>query len=117
MPNGSGLVQYFQEIKRDQLSTIIAKNGLIDDAFIILCARYGTPLWKAATIYKEYIQAIDVEWETFFDATFKTAQGTTVHLRTRFRRYQDYYNRRLEALYDSGNKKAPASIYRVFSSH
>jgi len=38
VPNGSGPVQYFQEIKRDQLSATIVKTGLIDDAFITLCA-------------------------------------------------------------------------------
>jgi len=38
VPNGNGPIQYFQEMKRDQLSAAIVKGGVIDDVFIILCA-------------------------------------------------------------------------------
>ena len=67
------------------MSATIVKTGLIDDAFIILCAQYA---FMESDHDKEHIRTIDVEWETI-DATFKTAKGAAVHLSTRFRRFLD----------------------------
>ena len=41
VPNGSGSVQYFQDMKRDQLSATVVKTGLITDEFIILYAQHA----------------------------------------------------------------------------
>ena len=57
VPNGSGPVQYFQEMKRDQLSAAVVKSGLIDDALIILCAHYA---FMESGHDNEHICAIDV---------------------------------------------------------
>ena len=61
---------------------------------------------------KEHIRTIDVEWEALY-ATFKTAKGTGVHLSTLFRRFQDYYNKRLKALYDNGDKGTKHQAHHV----
>jgi len=76
--------------KRDQLSAAVVKSGLIDDAFIILCAQYA---FMESGHYKEYICAIDVGWATA-DAAYETVQGTVAYQETLFRRFQDYYNSR-----------------------
>ena len=96
-------------MKRDQLSATIVKTGLIDDAFIILCAQYA---FMESGHDKEHIRTIDVEWEAI-DATFKTAKGTVVHLSTLFRRFQDYYNKRLKTLYDNGDKGTKHQAHHV----
>ena len=69
VPNGSDPVQYFQEMKRDQLSAAVVKTGLIDDAFLILCAQYA---FMESGHDKEHISVIDVGWATT-DAAFETA--------------------------------------------
>ena len=68
VPNGSGPVQYVQEMKRDQLSAAVDKSGMIDDAFIILCAQHT---FMQSGHDKEHIGTIDVGWSTA-DAAFET---------------------------------------------
>ena len=68
VPNGNGPIQYFQEMKRDQLSAAVDKSGMIDDAFIILCAQHT---FMQSGHDKEHIGTIDVGWSTA-DAAFET---------------------------------------------
>ena len=68
VPNGNGPIQYFQEMKRDQLSAAVVKIGVIDDEFIILCAQCA-------------IRVIDVAWATI-DTTFETGHKVWLFIRT-----------------------------------
>ena len=62
------------------MNAAIVKSGVIDDAFIILCAHYA---FMESGHDKEKIHAIGEEWETI-DTNFKNAQSAAVHLNTCF---------------------------------
>ena len=109
MPNGNGPIQYFQEIKRDQLSAAVVKTGVIDDAFIMICLQYA---FMESGHDKELICVIDVEW-AILDTAFEITQGAVVHQDTQFRRFQDYYNSRLKRLYDNGKRSTEHQAHHV----
>ena len=96
--NGSGPVQYFQEMKRDQLSTAVVIAGMVDDEFIILCAQYD---FMESGHDKENVCAIDVGWARA-NSAFEIVQSTVAHQETLFRWFQDYYSSRLKKLFDNG---------------
>ena len=62
--------------------------------------------------HKELIRVIDVEWATI-DTAFETTHGGVVHQDTQFRRFQDYYNKRLKTLYDNGNHGTKHQAHHV----
>ena len=92
----------FQEMKCDQLSAAVVKSDMIDDAFIILCVQHA---FMQSAHDKEHIGSMNVGWSTA-DNAFETVQGTVAHQATPFRRFQDYYNRRLNKLFENGDKVA-----------
>ena len=63
---------------------------------------------------KEHISAIDVGWATT-DAAYETAQSTVDYQDTQFRRFQDYYNKRLKALYDNENRGTEHQAHYVLA--
>jgi len=103
VPNGNGSVQHFQDMKSDQLSAAIVKGGLIDDLFIIICSPNTFP---ESGHEKGKMRTIGEEWATISTA-YENAHGTVVHLETQFKRFQNFYNKRLKELYDKrkGNQQ------------
>ena len=96
VPNGNGPVQYLQDMKTYHLSAAIVKGGVIDDKFIILYAQH---VFVESGHTKERSR-FGEEWEKF-DTEYKNAQSVVDQLKTQFRRFQNYYNKRLKELYDN----------------